>query len=388
MANDISVTFGGDATQWKQTVDSMGKGIGDLAGKLAVLGGGISVGAFFKEIIDDMNKIDDISSNLDVSTDFVQTLQRAADLGGASLESITTAFEKLQINLAKGDGVDALKKLGLELSSIRAMNSEDAFMLIGQKINELPDYSMKASVATDLLGKSSKDLMDTFSKLKDINPLDNYKEADIRKVADATDYLATKYKNFKSFVAVVLAETAQGISQQIQAFQTGTNVEQIKADDEHAAKMKALHDEADKRLRERAKQEIIAAEESAKVREQADLEATHMADVTTQLRLDKEKEAAKVVADLQNQMESERADQFKQNWENFLKSQETPKANFIDVAVGGRQSQGLYEQGFGNLQSKLTDQTKVLDLARQQLQTLKRIETKLDSNSNSFIVRD
>lgn len=104
-----------------------------------------------------------------IAAEQFSALAHAAKMSDVDVNSLSTAIRKMQINLSNaGSGAEkpkeALRALGLELSSIRSLSPDKQFELIGEAINRLKDPADKARAATELFGKAGADLLPLFSE--------------------------------------------------------------------------------------------------------------------------------------------------------------------------------------------------------------------------------
>jgi len=141
---------------------------GNLLGTLTKVGGALgiafSIGAvktFVASVFDAAGKINDLSSQMSISTDAVQGFQFAAEQSGSSLDKVGGAITKMNDNLAGGDKgtVKALKDAGLGFQAIRAMDPEQAFLAITDAIQKIPDPMKQTEVALQLFGKAGAELL-------------------------------------------------------------------------------------------------------------------------------------------------------------------------------------------------------------------------------------
>jgi hypothetical protein len=138
------------------------KGVASTLG--GVVAGAFTVGAltgFAKEVIDLAGDIADLSSRTGISTSAIQELKYAADLTGATLDTMTGAIEQMGNRLTEGnDGtVAAVRSLGLSLEDLRSRRPEDAFTAISDAIKEVPDPMRQTQLAMELFGKSGAELL-------------------------------------------------------------------------------------------------------------------------------------------------------------------------------------------------------------------------------------
>lgn len=139
-----------------------------LLGTLTKLGGAVgiafSVGSivqFGKSVFETAGKINDMASQMGISTDAVQGFKEAAELSGSSLDAVGTAIGKMNANLAGGDKatVKALKDAGLGFNDIRSMKPEDAFLAIADAIQKIDDPMKQVEVGRKLMGKGFDELL-------------------------------------------------------------------------------------------------------------------------------------------------------------------------------------------------------------------------------------
>lgn len=135
-----------------------------VAGFAGTLGIGLGVSAligFGKSVIDTGSQINDMSTKLGASTDFVQRMSFAAKQTGATMEDVSTSLGKMNANLGGGSTgtIAALKGIGLEFDQVRAMRPEEAFLAIAEAIHDIPDPMTQARVAVELFGKSGQILL-------------------------------------------------------------------------------------------------------------------------------------------------------------------------------------------------------------------------------------
>lgn len=199
--------------------------LGSVAGAFGIA---FSVGAvvnFGKQVLDTAGRINDLSSQLGVSTDAVQGFKYAAEQSGSSLDSVGVAINKMNSNLAGGDKatVQALKAAGLQFQTIRSMRPEDAFLAITDAIKGIPDPMKQADVAMTLFGKNGAELLpaikagfrevsDAASKMSEdtISSLDD--------AGDAWGRLETKVVNSTGTILSHALHTVEGLTEGWKSF--------------------------------------------------------------------------------------------------------------------------------------------------------------------------
>jgi len=117
---------------------SLAKGIGrDISGTLAGVFAVDKLAEFGMRAIETAGKLQDLSTQLGVSAEFLQEMKFAADMGGASLDQVSAALEKITIARGKALGgdqglVDAFARFKITAAEIKSAKIEDIFLKIGR----------------------------------------------------------------------------------------------------------------------------------------------------------------------------------------------------------------------------------------------------------------
>lgn len=100
-----------------------------------------------------------LSDKTGLSTDALQSLEVAAQLGNSSLEAVTGAVNKMQKGLV--DGASWVKKLGLNMQELRAMAPDEQFKAVAVAIESIVDPAERAAARMAVFGKSGNELAGT-----------------------------------------------------------------------------------------------------------------------------------------------------------------------------------------------------------------------------------
>jgi hypothetical protein len=117
--------------------------------------------------IDATNKL---SRSLGISFGELQRLQLAADLSGASSETLAQAFTKAQVTITKAskggrEATAALRSLGLSVDELAGLSSSQQFEAIATAIAGIDNPAQRAAAAVSLFGDSGAKLLPTFQEL-------------------------------------------------------------------------------------------------------------------------------------------------------------------------------------------------------------------------------
>jgi hypothetical protein len=117
--------------------------------------------------IDATNKL---SRSLGISFGELQRLQLAADLSGASSETLAQAFTKAQVTITKAskggrEATASLRALGLSVGELSSLSASDQFDRIATAIAAIDNPAQRAAAAVAIFGDSGAKLLPTFQEL-------------------------------------------------------------------------------------------------------------------------------------------------------------------------------------------------------------------------------
>jgi hypothetical protein len=117
--------------------------------------------------IDATNKL---SRSLGISFGELQRLQLAADLSGASSETLANAFTRAQVTITKAskggrEATAALRSLGLSVGELSSLSSSQQFEKIATAIAAIDNPAQRAAAAVSIFGRSGAQLLPTFQEL-------------------------------------------------------------------------------------------------------------------------------------------------------------------------------------------------------------------------------
>lgn len=117
--------------------------------------------------IDSTNKL---SRSLNVTFGELQRLQLAADLSGASSETLANAFTRAQITITKAaqgspEAVRGLRSLGLAVDELSGLSATQQFQAIATAIAGIENPAARAAAAVSIFGRSGAALLPTFQEL-------------------------------------------------------------------------------------------------------------------------------------------------------------------------------------------------------------------------------
>jgi hypothetical protein len=140
---------------------SLAKGVGkEITGTLAAMFAVDKIVQFGIAAIEAAGQINDLSSRLGVSTDFLQEMKYAAEQSGASLDDVAGAVEKLAIARMKalaGDEatIENFRKMGISMKTIKDLEASGLFMETGKLFAQGIDPQKLIGPFRELAGKGA-----------------------------------------------------------------------------------------------------------------------------------------------------------------------------------------------------------------------------------------
>jgi hypothetical protein len=141
-----------------------------LAAVAAFGAGASAVASGLLSLEDRVETLGNTADKLGVSFEFIQLLEEAGNRSGVSIESVSTAFGKLQKTLAGADeeskaATTALAKLGIAFTDLENLSPEEQIRLIGEQLQGIDDPAKRTAAAMQIFGKSGADLLPFFAQL-------------------------------------------------------------------------------------------------------------------------------------------------------------------------------------------------------------------------------
>ena len=191
----------------KAAFDSVGRNLGNIqasaasvAGALASIGVGISVGAFVemtKQIVNGLDAMNDLKDATGASIENISALEDVARRTGASFDTVSTSLIKLNqgLNSAKvgSDTEAAIKAIGLSVKDLKALDPAEAFRQIAVGLSAFADDANKARLTQELFGKSLKEVAPLLKDLAESGGL----------VATVTTQQAEEAEKFNKQLAIM-----------------------------------------------------------------------------------------------------------------------------------------------------------------------------------------
>jgi hypothetical protein len=100
------------------------------------------------------DQLGDMSKRTGVTVESLSALRYVASQSGVPFELLARNIQMFGLELQEGSKktTDAIRKIGLSISDLKKMKPEDAFVLVMQKLREIPDAAQRTATGIAILG--------------------------------------------------------------------------------------------------------------------------------------------------------------------------------------------------------------------------------------------
>jgi lambda family phage tail tape measure protein len=163
---DLSYTVDVNTTPAQRNLQTLQNRVVALQNKfsgLASVIAGLAVGAAIRNVINYADALQDLSDSTSIAVSDLIEFQKAVELSGGSAEAAQTAVTKLTLSINEAaDGsakvLTSFKEVGVTFRDIQTLSEQDILAKTIQGLAKIEDSGKRASLATDLLGKSARSL--------------------------------------------------------------------------------------------------------------------------------------------------------------------------------------------------------------------------------------
>lgn len=111
-----------------------------------------------------------LAASLGISYQQLEQLQIAADLAGASSDTLARAFTRAQVTISEAgrgskSSQEALGRLGLSVTDLEGRTSDVQFQTLANAISQIADPTERAAAAVSVFGRSGAELLPVFAEL-------------------------------------------------------------------------------------------------------------------------------------------------------------------------------------------------------------------------------
>lgn len=208
----------------QSSATGLGKGIADSLKRendsiKGALAGMFTVGAaksYFGELKNIVGEIKDMADLLEISTDEVQRLQKAAESSGQSFKVVVSAFQKIEQMRAQALTGD--ERSG-RIFGMLGINPESSSMDIMQRAIKASGGSARESAASfELLGRKVGNLRMVIDELNQMSDVKIISEGDLQVIDDNVKKFEAAWREFMIAGAPLATMVLQGITGLINLF--------------------------------------------------------------------------------------------------------------------------------------------------------------------------
>lgn len=206
----------------------MGNALGSIRSSLSGLGGTLvatlgaaGLGAAIKGSLDQLDRIDELSSTFGLATADLQKLSLIATQSGVDMDGLGKAATKLYKTLAENP--DAFGNLGLSAKTLSAVDLPTKLGMIGDALNKIENDEQRVAAAMDVFGKSGADLLPLLQNgmegiAKSAAGVHIFDDDDIAKAVAANDAIDRAKASLSSVVtdlSITLAPAIEAIADKL-----------------------------------------------------------------------------------------------------------------------------------------------------------------------------
>jgi hypothetical protein len=153
-------------------VDGVTRTFSQLAGVIGIAFSVDKVVEFGRSIADQAEKVNRLSQSLGASTQSIQTIGFAASLTGGSLDTVSTALEKLErssVQAQSGNAqmAEAFRAIGVSVTDAngKLKSADQLFTEVAQHLSQFADGPTKTAVAMQLMGRGAAEQIPFLNQL-------------------------------------------------------------------------------------------------------------------------------------------------------------------------------------------------------------------------------
>ena len=205
--------LGIDSTEFTAGLKKAESGVDGMAKKMAAAFSAAAILAFIKSAADLAGEISDLSDELNISTDQVQQLKRAALESGVAFDKFAAALTR--VRKAKNEALHGDKTAEKAFSRMGINPNQDDFELFKQvAASGTPE-------AMDMLGKGAMRLVGAVATLHDLGPIEMISQENARILDGSLDTLAKIWEIMKAITANTIVTPAGWMSAMADEFGGG-----------------------------------------------------------------------------------------------------------------------------------------------------------------------
>lgn len=181
----------------------------DVVGGFGQLATAVGSLAGLKSVIDDLDRLSDLSVQLDTGVESLQRLGVMAKLSGSDVETLVGGVSKLTRSLADAEGsektAESLKQLGVSAAQLRSMSLEEQVMALSEAFISARGRGEGFAEVFDLMGRNGAELIPLLiqgrEELQALADTPVLSEEQVQRLADFNDQLDSGILKLKAWTA-------------------------------------------------------------------------------------------------------------------------------------------------------------------------------------------
>jgi lambda family phage tail tape measure protein len=166
MADNIDINVNVNTSQAQRNLNNLNKRLDDVNksfGGLKSVLGGLAIGTIVNNLLNFAASMVDVANSTDIALETVIGFSRAVQQNGGDIAGAQQALQKFNVTIgeaAQGSAgaQEAFSKVGVSLDDLRSLSQQDLLRKTIQGLNQIQDASLRAKLASELLGKSFREI--------------------------------------------------------------------------------------------------------------------------------------------------------------------------------------------------------------------------------------
>lgn len=156
-------------TSLRNNVRGVGRAMSGTTARIGALVGVAGMGAMVASTLKSVDTLAKLSDRLNISTEDLSAFHHMAELNGTSSEVLDKSLAKMVRSIGEaergfGTGKKALDQMNISVKDLDGKSASEQYQIIADGIKGLKNSTQKASVASDIFGRSGADLMNTINQ--------------------------------------------------------------------------------------------------------------------------------------------------------------------------------------------------------------------------------
>ncbi len=194
-----------------------------VAGGITALLGGVGLGAYFKQITDGIDRLNDLKDATGSSVGNLSALEDVAARTGTSFETVSAALVKFNGALsgakAGTEAAEVFKRLGLDVAKLKAQDPAEAFRQVAVALKGFADDGDKARAVQVLFGRSLREVAPLLNDVAEAGRLNaTVTEEQTQEAEKFNKQLAQLSKSAADAGRSLVSELLPGINRTLEAF--------------------------------------------------------------------------------------------------------------------------------------------------------------------------